>query len=87
MAHPMINQAEERKKREIKMGKQINFIQAMIPDSNIPNKTYDLILSTSFLHHLHHPQVLWQTIKKHSKSGTKIFIADLIRPERIREIR
>jgi hypothetical protein len=41
---------------------------------------YQLIVSTSFLHHLHQPEALWQTVIQHSKPGTKVFIADLCRP-------
>ena len=77
----MLDFAEKRKITEIGVRERVNFLQAMIPGSNIPKQKYDLILSTSFLHHLHYPNVLWQTIKEHSKPGTKIFIADLNRPE------
>lgn len=79
----MLRLAEVRKKRETDVIGRVNFVQAMIPSSNIPRKAYDLIVSTSFLHHLHQPDVLWQTIKDHSKPDTKIFIADLNRPEDI----
>jgi len=39
-----------------------------------------LILSSSVLHHLHDPQVHWQTVRRYSKRGTIVFIADLRRP-------
>ena len=77
----MLDFAEKRKTIETDTRERVNFVQAMIPDSTIPKQAYNLIISTSFLHHLHHPDALWQTIKEHSRSGTKIFIADLIRPE------
>ncbi len=77
----MLRFAEKRRKKEAGGGEQVNFIHAMIPGSDIPKKTYDLIICTSFLHHLHQPEVLWQTIKQHSTAQTKIFIADLSRPE------
>jgi 2-polyprenyl-3-methyl-5-hydroxy-6-metoxy-1,4-benzoquinol methylase len=76
----MLNFAEKRKLTEIGVSERVNFIQSMIPGSDIPKQEYDLIISTSFLHHLHYPDALWQTIKEHSKLGTKVFIADLIRP-------
>ncbi len=59
----MIKIANERKMLETDIAGRVDFVQAMVPSSNIPNKSYDLILSTSFLHHLHNPDVLWQTIK------------------------
>ena len=77
----MLNFAEKRKITETDTSERVNFVQAMIPGSHIPKKAYNLIISTSFLHHLHQPDALWQTIKEHARPGTKIFIADLIRPE------
>lgn len=43
--------------------------------------TADAIISNSLLHHLHEPNVLWQTIKALAKPQCKIFIMDLMRPE------
>jgi ubiquinone/menaquinone biosynthesis C-methylase UbiE len=60
----MLRFAEERKKNEVDISERVNFVQAMVPSSDIPKKAYDLILSTSFLHHLHQPDVLWQMIKE-----------------------
>lgn len=39
-----------------------------------------MILSSSFLHHLHEPQVLWQTVHHYAKRGTIVFVPDLRRP-------
>ncbi len=69
----MLDFAEERKMRETDVSERVNFVQAIIPGSNIPKQEYDLIISTSFLHHLHHPHVLWHTIKEHSTPSTKIY--------------
>ena len=77
----MINLAKERQEHDVLVSNRVNFIQAMIPDFDIPKKSYDLIISTSFLHHLHQPDVLWQTIIEHSRPGTKVFVADLCRSE------
>ncbi|MGB5684733.1 MAG: hypothetical protein WBM35_02885, partial [Candidatus Electrothrix sp.] len=35
----------------------------------------------SLLHHLHNPEVLWQTVQKHIAPGGSILIMDLFRPE------
>ena len=77
----MISLANKRQEDELRVNNRVNFIQAMIPGVEIPNKSYDFIVSTSFLHHLHQPDVLWQTIIKHAGPRTKVFIADLCRPE------
>jgi len=60
---------------------RVEFLHARIPDAPIPDLSFQVILSTSFLHHLHEPAGLWQTIHQHARPGTKIFIVDLFRPE------
>lgn len=41
----------------------------------------DGIISNSLLHHLHQPEVLWQSIHAMAKPNCKIFIMDLMRPD------
>ncbi len=41
---------------------------------------FQAILSNSLLHHLHQPQVLWQTISDCTATGSSILIMDLFRP-------
>lgn len=77
----MLEFAAERKRREKAVAPRIEFIKSFIPDDKIPRQPYAAIVSGSFLHHLHNPQVLWQTIKHYATKGTIIFIADLCRPE------
>ena len=76
----MIALANERKAREHEEGKYITFMEAVIPGTAIPRRTYDTIISTSFLHHLHDPNVLWKTIGAYASPGTKLFVYDLLRP-------
>jgi SAM-dependent methyltransferase len=42
---------------------------------------FQVVLSNSLLHHLHTPEVLWQTVKEHIAPGGSILIMDLFRPE------
>ena len=56
--------------------------QSVLPDKRLPVKHYDIVVSNSLLHHLHDPQVLWDTIKSIAKPGAYVFIADLRRPHR-----
>ncbi|MGB5687286.1 MAG: class I SAM-dependent methyltransferase, partial [Candidatus Electrothrix sp.] len=42
---------------------------------------FQVVLSNSLLHHLHNPEVLWQTVQKHIAPGGSILIMDLFRPE------
>jgi len=60
---------------------RIEFKETIIPSSTIPKKPYKLIVSNSLLHHLHNPDVLWNTVLQHSNPETVLFIADLCRPQ------
>lgn len=59
---------------------RIYLYQQTLPASSLPIHSYQCITSNSLLHHLHHPEVLWQTIKQISSPGTAIYITDLRRP-------
>ena len=77
----MIALANKRKERENEVGKNITFMEAVIPGAVIPRRVYDSIISTSFLHHLHDPAVLWRTVGEHASPGTRLFVYDLFRPK------
>jgi len=62
------------------LARRIRLIEGFIPGAPIPRRNYDVILSSSFLHHLHDPQVLWQTVRQYSHRGTIVFVPDLRRP-------
>ena len=79
-AAAMIQLANQRKAREKGVADKVQFIEGLIPEAAIPGGPYDLIVSNSLLHHLHRPNVLWKTILNYAASGTKIFVADLMRP-------
>lgn len=63
-----------------KFSRRIKLIEGFIPGAAIPGRTYDVILSSSFLHHLHEPRSLWQTIRQYARRGTIVFVPDLRRP-------
>lgn len=63
-----------------RLSRRIRLIEGFIPDARIPRKSYDVIICSSFFHHLHDPQVLWQTVRQYSRKGTIVFLADLLRP-------
>jgi ubiquinone/menaquinone biosynthesis C-methylase UbiE len=70
-------------KRAVKsagLSRRLKLIEGFIPGAPIPRRSYDVILSSSFLHHLHDPQVLWQTVRQCAKRGTIVFVPDLRRP-------
>lgn len=59
---------------------RIRLIEGFIPGAPIPRPHYDVILSSSFLHHLHDPQVLWRAVRRYARRGTLVFVPDLRRP-------
>jgi len=68
-------------KRRPVLARRIRLIKGFIPSLALPRKTYDVILSSSLLHHLPDPQALWNVIRRHSRAGTLVFVADLLRPD------
>lgn len=76
----MIRLANKRKEQEKNINDRLTFINGIIPDASIPQMHYSAIVSNSLLHHLHHPEVLWQTVKQYASRNTKVLITDLFRP-------
>jgi ubiquinone/menaquinone biosynthesis C-methylase UbiE len=76
----MLKYGQARLRREGGLSRRIRLIEGFIPGAPIPRQSYDVILSSSFLHHLHDPRVLWQTVRKYSRRGTIVFVPDLRRP-------
>jgi SAM-dependent methyltransferase len=66
---------------------RISFIESFIPSESLPRDDYSTIMSHSFLHHLHDPMVLWQTIKQLATPRSFIFVSDLRRPGSAEEAR
>jgi len=66
--------------RHSELAARVKLIEARVPGVALPAAAYDVILSSSLLHHLHEPQALWQTVRRNSKPGTRVFVVDLRRP-------
>jgi len=84
-AAAMIELANKREAREKGITGKVKFIEGAIPGTALPSGPYDLIVSNSLLHHLHQPNILWETILDYASPGTKIFVVDLFRPESEKE--
>jgi ubiquinone/menaquinone biosynthesis C-methylase UbiE len=59
---------------------RIRFVEGLVPSVKLPEKNYDVIFSSSLLHHLPDGEALWQMIKAYARAGTVVFVADLRRP-------
>ena len=60
---------------------RVAFEQHRLPSEDLPAHRFDVITSNSLLHHLHAPEVLWQTIRQCGKPGCIIHVMDLYRPQ------
>jgi len=78
-AAAMLKYAAELNEQE-NVSHRIKLVQGCLPDLQLPQPFYHLIISNSLLHHLHDPFVLWQTVQQHAKPYAHIFVMDLIRP-------
>jgi len=76
----MLKYARKALRKHPDLARRIKLARALIPEARLPRKIYDVILSSNFLHHLHEPAALWQTIRRYAKHGTIVFVTDLFRP-------
>lgn len=63
------------------LGERIELVQTILPAQDLPQGPYAGVISNSLLHHLHHPGVLWATLRQAAAAGTWIFVMDLMRPD------
>lgn len=82
----MIRLANARRARESVTGDRVHFIEGLLPGASLPGVPYAAVISNSLLHHLHAPQVLWETVIGYGSPGTKVYVADLFRPETLVEV-
>lgn len=62
------------------LARRCRLVHDVLPSAQIQESAYDLVLSNSLLHHLHDPQVLWQTVREAAKPGAIVLVMDLMRP-------
>jgi SAM-dependent methyltransferase len=59
---------------------RVTLFHGLLPGAALPRDAYEAVISNSLLHHLHDPQVLWQTVRRYAAPGAYIFVMDLRRP-------
>jgi SAM-dependent methyltransferase len=67
------------------MGDRISLQHLMLPAPDLLGQ-FDGAISNSLLHHLHDPQVLWESLTAHMRPGSPVFIMDLMRPESVEAV-
>ena len=75
----MLHQARNRIKAAALQDRITLYLQRL-PHCELPEQSYEAIVSNSLLHHLHEPRHLWSTVRKYASNRTAIFICDLYRP-------
>ena len=63
------------------LGDRIQLHPARLPESALPRRAYDAVISNSLLHHLRDPQTLWRAVSQYAVPDAAVFIMDLRRPD------
>lgn len=63
-----------------RVGERVTLELARLPDSALPDRGFDAVISNSLLHHLPEPAVLWAEVRRLAMPGAPILIMDLVRP-------
>ncbi len=64
-----------------KLDNRIEYFPGYLPGTELPYESYDILLSNSLLHHLRDPSILWRSIIDYGRSGSVVFVMDLLRPD------
>ncbi len=59
----------------------LRWVEAILPDTGLPDGHFDAIVCNSLLHHLHDPMVLWRTVIRLSRPSAPFVVGDLRRPD------
>ncbi len=66
--------------REAGLDERVHLEQRLLPDPELEERAFDLVVSTSVLHHLADPAALWTTVARCAAPGAAVYVADLRRP-------
>lgn len=85
-SEPMLRHGRERVERA-GLAPRVRLWNLRLPAEadQLPQRGYAAIVSNSLLHHLADPAVLWRTVRTAGRSGTLVFVMDLLRPAGPRE--
>jgi ubiquinone/menaquinone biosynthesis C-methylase UbiE len=67
------------------LASRVELFEGRFPGALLPRDRYDGVLSNSLLHHLQHPSVMWETVRRACDAGAWLFVMDLMRPRDKRE--
>jgi SAM-dependent methyltransferase len=79
-SQPMLDLAAREIAADARLRARVELRRARLPDDELPQRSWQLVMSHSMLHHLHRPAALWSVIAREAPAGCAIFVADLRRP-------
>jgi trans-aconitate methyltransferase len=79
-APAMLEQARARLTRHPELAQRLRLRQLTLPDPDLPEARYRLVLSNSLLHHLEDPDDLWLSLRHCAADGARVLVMDLLRP-------
>ncbi len=79
-SEPMLRYAERFLARSPELQGRVEFLQGILPDAELPQRSYETIISNSLLHHLHDPQVMWRSVRRWAAPHAAVLVMDLMRP-------
>lgn len=83
----MLRCGEEFLARDPDARRRVELVAGLLPGAILPRPRYEAVISNSLLHHLHDPQALWSTVRRHAAPGAPVFVMDLRRPATVAEAR
>jgi SAM-dependent methyltransferase len=84
-SEPMLAFGREALAAAPRLGERVRLIRATLPCGELEASAYDAVVSNSLLHHLHRPQVLWETVRQCARPGAAVAVMDLVRPPSAQE--
>jgi ubiquinone/menaquinone biosynthesis C-methylase UbiE len=78
-SEPMLELGRDRL-RQSGLDDRVHLEQRLLPDAELETRTFDVVVSTSVLHHLADPAALWTTVARCAAPGAAVYVADLRRP-------
>jgi ubiquinone/menaquinone biosynthesis C-methylase UbiE len=60
---------------------RVTLVEGFLPRDAPPLSAYPVVVSSSLLHHLHDPSVLWESVRRFGAPGAFVFVVDLRRPD------
>lgn len=62
-------------------GDRVHLHLSHLPQTGLPGRSFDAVVSNSLLHHLPEPRILWQSVLELGAPGAAVTVMDLARPE------